>query len=310
MKSKIYLGIILVQISVIVSLSFLIKQKTSNILGVSINTINPSTIQKLQSGGFKYFYEPKANTTEEVHKDWLQNVPINTINNDALNERFDYDVNKKEGVFRIITLGDSYTFGQNVSTENNWTEVLEDRLNNEKICQKVKKYEVINLGVGGYDTAYEVERYKNRGQKYEPDLVIWFVTDLYRITDKIQELANSMNIDESSNEKKGIFYEAWKLARVKLTEEYGEKGLVDYQISKFKEFRNQYYSGRPLLFMSTWGQIEQNMGRNNIYYSSVNTWSDSKDVLPDGHFNNRGHQSFAQEVIEALIKNKLIPCSP
>lgn len=236
-------------------------------------------------------------------------MPKYTINSDALNERFDYDIEKKEGDFRIITIGDSNTFGENVSTENNWTEVLEDRLNKEKICQKVKKYEVINLGVEGYDTTYEVERYKIRGQKYNPDLVIWYITDLYRITEEIKALTEKMNIDEDTNEKKGIFYEAWAKAREKIIEQYGEKGLFNYQMARFKEFREKYYKNQPLLFITTWQQIEQNIRSSNTYYSVIKVWQDQKSLLPDLHFNDEGHKKFAQEVMNVLNQNQLLPCN-
>jgi lysophospholipase L1-like esterase len=309
MKTKIFISFVIFQLVIIFVLGFKIYQRQKNILGaISFNPINKETIAIKPSDELKYFYEPKANSIEEIHKDWLPNVPKYTINSDALNERFDYDIKKKEGVFRIITIGDSNTFGLNVSTENNWTEVLEDRLNKEKMCQKVKKYEVINLGVGGYDTAYEVERYKIRGQKYHPDLVIWYVTDLYRITEKFQELAEKMNINEDANEKKGIFFEAWTKAREKIVEQYGEKGLVNYQMAKFKEFIKKYYINKPLLFISPWKQIEQNIRSSNIYFGDTKVWQDKKNFLPDIHFNDKGHKKFAQDVLDALDRNKLLPC--
>lgn len=309
MKSKIFILAITIQIVIIIVLLLQIKQKRSNTLGISINPINSKTIQKTPSGGLKYFYEPKANTIVERREEWLPDVPKYTINGDSLNERFNYDIKKKERSFRIITLGDSFTFGSNVSTENNWTEILEDRLNNEKLCSIVKKYEVINLGVGGYDTAYEVERYKIRGQKYNPDLIIWFVTDLHRITNEFIALTKEMNINENENQKKGIFYEAWRRAKVKVIDQYGEKGLINYQIDKLKEFREKYFKHNPMLFISSWTQLVQGLGGENIYFNDTKVWADKTSLLPDGHFNNKGHIIFTQAVIEALDKNKLLPCN-
>lgn len=309
-KSSIYLiGLISTQIIVIGFLSFKIYQGKKNVLGeMSVNTISKESINLSPIDNLKGFFEPKPNTTEAIHRDWLSYVPKYTINSDALNERYDYSVKKDGSIFRIITLGDSYTFGVNVSTEKNWTELLEDYLNKSKLCSKISKYEVINLGVGGYDTAYQIERFKLRGIKYDPDLIVWYVTDLYRITEKIQELAEKMNTDEAKNESQGVFYEAWREAREIIIKQYGEKGLIDYQMSLLKKFRQKDYPNKPLLFLSAWNQI-QKLGSDNIYYNNTFVWNDKKYLLPDSHFNDLGHEKFMEEVVVTLEKNRLLPCN-
>ena len=64
----------------------------------------------------------------EKVNEWGPNKGTYTINNDSLNERFNYSENKDKNTFRIITLGASYTYGLYVDTKNNWTEILEDIL--------------------------------------------------------------------------------------------------------------------------------------------------------------------------------------
>ena len=125
----------------------------------------------------KYFYEPKPNTNEVDKADWFPYETIYTINSDSLNERFEYSVNKPKGTYRIITLGDSFTFGQYISTPNNYSELLEEMLNKTLRCRSINRFEVINLGVPGYDIQYSVERFKVRGQKYYPNLVLWLLQD-------------------------------------------------------------------------------------------------------------------------------------
>ena len=296
------------QAVIIISLFGYIQKKIGKTLGISINTIDSKFIKVNPRGSLKHFYEPVANSTESAKQDWMTEVVKYSINKDSLNERYDYSVNKNEGVFRIITVGDSFTFGVNVPTKNNWTELLEERLNKERMCKGVNKYEVINLGVGGYDTTYELERYKLRGQKYNPDLIVWFVTDLYRITEEFLELTEKMNIDEKDYEKKGIFYQRWRLAREKVMEKYGERGLVNFQLDIFRKFREKNYKN-PLLFMTNWSEIEEELGNNKIYYSSSEVENDNRNLLPDAHFNELGHQKFMEEVMAALEKNNLIPCS-
>jgi len=311
MEKKIYLliSLIFLQIVVIGFLSYKIYQNKKNVLGkVSVNTVSRESINFFPTDNFKGFFEPKPNTTEEIHRDWLSYVPKYTINTDALNERYDYLIKKDGDVYRIIALGDSYTFGVNISTEKNWTELLEDYLNKNKLCPKINKYEVINLGVGGYDTAYEIERFKLRGIKYNPDLIVWYVTDLYRITDKIQQLAEKMDIDETKNQSQGVFYEAWREAREIIMKQYGERGLIDYQLSLLKKFRQKDYPNKPLLFLSAWDELKR-LGTNNIYYSNTFVFNDKKYLIHDNHFNDLGHEKFMEELVAALEKNKLLPCN-
>lgn len=92
----------------------------------------------------KYYYTLKPNLPESDSPDWLPYKAVYTINSDGLNERRDYTVAKDQGTFRIVTLGDSFTFGHFVNTSDNWTEKLEDLLHNDAKCRG-KNFEVINL---------------------------------------------------------------------------------------------------------------------------------------------------------------------
>ncbi|OGL46982.1 MAG: hypothetical protein A2W05_00990, partial [Candidatus Schekmanbacteria bacterium RBG_16_38_10] len=76
---------------------------------------------------------------------------------------------KKQGVFRILVVGDSQTFGHGIEAEDTYPKVLE-RLLAKNIPNK--KIEVINAGVGGYCTFQEFQYLKESGFALEPDLVL------------------------------------------------------------------------------------------------------------------------------------------
>ncbi|MCS6860426.1 MAG: SGNH/GDSL hydrolase family protein [Abditibacteriales bacterium] len=81
---------------------------------------------------------------------------------------FHLDRPKRQGVFRIVTLGDSYTWGSKIGrTEDLWPYVLERLL-----TRKERPVEVINLARPGFTTVNEAEMLDRMGWLFEPDLVI------------------------------------------------------------------------------------------------------------------------------------------
>jgi len=86
----------------------------------------------------------------------------------------EYPVPKPPGAFRILGLGDSFTFGRQAPGEV-YLKLLEARLLALGLPFPV---EVINAGVPGYDTAQELGQLRKVGLGLSPDLVLlaFFVT--------------------------------------------------------------------------------------------------------------------------------------
>ena len=315
-KKILFTGLIIAQMVVILFLSIRITQNKKNVLGeTSVNTIPKNSIKLSPMNNLKYFYELKPNTVEEFNKDWLPNVPKYTINADSLNERFDYSVENPEKTYRIITLGDSFTFGQNVSTEKNWAELLENQLNKKLSCKDINKFEVINLGVYGYDTQYAVERFRLRGEKYNPDLVIWMFTDFERVLEKTMPYILDHKKEAVLLEKQGIYYKNWKDARENLEKKIGKAGFNNYLKEQLEKF-NDLYDKKLLLmalpnnqiYIDTLGVFVSQRANTNFFKPSIK-WEQKEYFLPDLHFNDLGHQKMAAEVLDYLNKNKLFPCN-
>ena len=99
------------------------------------------------------------------------------INSQGLRD-YEYPLAKPPGVYRILLLGDSTTFGWGVSLSDTTAKILERELNAEHV-PGYERFEVLNGGVGNYDTVQEVTYYKTRGRYFHPDLVIlvYFIND-------------------------------------------------------------------------------------------------------------------------------------
>ena len=80
----------------------------------------------------------------------------------------DFSARKPEGVYRIVVLGDSFTFGEGVRLEHIFTTRLGEALG-ERVGEQV---EVINAGTGSWGTAEEVRYLEQRVLGWDPDLVV------------------------------------------------------------------------------------------------------------------------------------------
>ncbi|MHA2231883.1 MAG: SGNH/GDSL hydrolase family protein [Candidatus Hodarchaeales archaeon] len=96
------------------------------------------------------------------------------INAQGLRDR-PYSYQRKDGVFRIIALGDSFTWGFGVEQDEIFTEIMEKNLRN---------IEVINMGVSGYSTDQEYLVFKSDGLNYNPHLILllFFEDDMHHNT--------------------------------------------------------------------------------------------------------------------------------
>jgi len=70
---------------------------------------------------------------------------------------------------RIVTVGDSFTFGWSLPVQFSYSDVLE-RLLNERAGKT--DFEVLNFGVGGYSTRDEATVLEHRAMQWDPDLVV------------------------------------------------------------------------------------------------------------------------------------------
>ena len=107
---------------------------------------------------------------------FLMGVPV-SINSEGLRDR-EFSFEKPTGVYRVMMLGDSTTFGWGVKEENTAAKFLERKLNAD-LPAGYNRAEVMNTGVGNYDTVQEVTYYETIGWKYHPDLVVlvFFIND-------------------------------------------------------------------------------------------------------------------------------------
>jgi lysophospholipase L1-like esterase len=88
----------------------------------------------------------------------------------------EFAIPKPAGVTRIVFVGDSLTVGWGVDDDKTMPKVLEKLLNARG---DGRKYEVVNAGVGNYNSIMEATWMMTKGIKLQPDMVIlgYFIND-------------------------------------------------------------------------------------------------------------------------------------
>lgn len=105
-------------------------------------------------------------------KAWLMGVDVETNSKGQRDREIPYE--RTPGVMRVAMIGDSLTQGWGVPFEATFSKRV------ERLYQAAgTKAEVVNLGVGNWNTVQEVQYFLTKGYQYKPDVVVlnYFVND-------------------------------------------------------------------------------------------------------------------------------------
>lgn len=293
----------------------------------NVNTISQNNLLFPKNYNYKYFYEPKPNSEIIESLQWmgLDYSITNTINADGLNQISNYVTTKSAGTYRIITIGDSFTYGQNVNTKDNYPTQLENLLNSQFKCKNINKFEIINLGVSGYDISYTIERLKLRGLKYNPDLVLFLLIndDFYRYDEALIPLFKKFENQEKNTgefdklNKEGKYYYAWKKAQsLIINQTGGEDAMLKAQIKNLSKIKSVYNGPLALL---TSPLLDRNVkvslseftnNRNDTYFYNnlPDIYTRNEFFFPDKHPTAEGYKTIVSSIYKYITNNNVIPC--
>lgn len=285
---------------------------------IIVEPINESQVVFTNETNIKYFYEPTPNIRYVQSSPFKKNtIIVSTINNDTLFERYNYSIEKPKDVYRIISLGDSYTRGLFVNISDNYSELLEDMLNNySKNCSSYKKFEVINLGMSGYDIMYSAARFEKRGLKYKSDVVVWFLkADDFtsnpkfwrKIDNKYFSLLASFDA-KYVHQKSVVKYIIEPLSRV-------------FNVTKKENIKLIVFTSHPLV-SGDYGKILEEAISNythieyvklepdvDYYHQNLTIYYDEENPdLSDRHPNEKGHKYIASKLYDYITSNVLKEC--
>lgn len=151
---------------------------------------------------------------EQVYDGLMIRIPATVIRTNSQGFRDDeWELRKPERTYRIAVLGDSMAFGLGVEQDEPFPAILEGLLNGQ---QGDLTYEVLNFAVPGYNTAAEVELFRETGRMYGPDLVILqFMDNDDQNRTRVREIFSAMAGDNTSTEgsprdiERAVYEQLW-----------------------------------------------------------------------------------------------------
>lgn len=317
-KKRILIGLVIFECLVgSLCIGWFIHKKITNQLsdGEKVTKMDKTSLDFSAETEFKYYFQLKPNTKQDEQATWLPYVAHYTYNADGLHEPVDYSVEKPPNTIRIMALGDSFTFGQFVSTADNWPEKLEVLLNQQSSSCSDRKFEVINMGVGSFDVPYIIHRYLTIGDKYQPDLIVWLEAGsgfarLNEFMRPLIETCETQHISPTANPSRADdYYACWNQASAKLVETYPPTAFANLLMKDFDLFFAATKS-KPFFMLSFADSVNDPRSAEifaayrqkypQAVFDFVIPDLTGQAVLPDRHPSRSGHTKIAQAMFDYL----------
>jgi hypothetical protein len=133
---------------------------------VAVRYISPQEV-----GSIQFAFHPELGDIPVPHKHGMENYPgvyHFTYKNNSLGWRGPREYREtKPTDFRVLFLGDSFTYGVGVNDDQTFAALVEKDLRADRMS-----VEVMNAGVPGKGTDYALKCFQTVGRKFHPDLTV------------------------------------------------------------------------------------------------------------------------------------------
>jgi HEAT repeat protein/lysophospholipase L1-like esterase len=262
-----------------------------------------------------------------IHSEAVGWPPWEEINADGLRDRT-HPVERREGTYRLVVLGDSVTLGAGIKPDEAFPYVMEQRLR-----ASGRRIEVMNIALWGWSTRQERIAYERIARRYTPDQVLLaiclndipelqnnlsrppaLVAKLHRRSALVRRLVNApgreiQNVEQLFTDREslrvreafGRFFDEVRALRKEVTADGASFAMVVFP------FRFQVVAGAPSPTVQR--EIEAFGEKENIPVLDVlgAVWPLGESGFVDyDHLSPAG----AARVAEAIIAGRLLPLLP
>ncbi|MFB6215826.1 MAG: SGNH/GDSL hydrolase family protein, partial [Candidatus Aenigmatarchaeota archaeon] len=258
---------------------------------------------------FRYKFQP--NYTQLADGEGVCIPPYKVhINSHGFRDH-EYNKEKPENVFRIVTLGDSITMGHGVELNETYSKVLQRLLNNRS---ENVTYQVLNFGFPGYNLQEKEEVFHSKVVEFNPDVIVlqYLPDDLYNWTrfemferKALREYKRAHNLERVSDMGLRIAHlNANKMYMRYLERMHRKKPeKVEDRLRRYLRKMDRIYPQRPFLILaprsfefSTLEKIADDYGWHVLEMDSAYEGYSEEEVKiheKDEHPNALGHRLLA-----------------
>jgi len=245
------------------------------------------------------------------------------INSQGLREDEDVIIPKPKDVYRILLVGDSFTFGTNIQL----SQLLEKELN--KRLDSLIKFEVVNCGTQGFSSLLHLARLKHQYLFLEPNAIIYLpdLTDVFEDThrynffSKFDEKGNlvrvrgSNRIIRAKRKHQMLFKSLLQKFGIEdgtrdiSSEDYGGPYPHTYDHSRENEESSSVFTKQEINFSLKFISEYIDIARENDIHISLLTYPHLTQIIPEtlvypiSSF-NRIHNRLFEYGIKNLAKRK------
>jgi len=241
----------------------------------------------------------------------------------------EYSIPKPNGTIRVLVLGDSVTAGWGVDYKNTYPKVLESLLNN----YFQEPFEVVNTGVGNYNSVFELAALK-KFMKLDPDVIVlgFYFNDIEK-TPYSSKLSYQMKskfylyaflFDKLLNLRlQGVTAESYKMYYTKAYNDASRRNETKKAITEMIEIAKNHsipfvLASIPELHEARFAYPEvQTFLRDIVNENPGIVHGDFEDIFfgynstrlmvsaVDSHPNAEGHKIIAESLFNILLKNNV-----
>lgn len=248
-------------------------------LGQTVAEITQHRDENQKEGSQIYANKPLMNYSEkdEIHNILKKNVSgkwstlggktyhIESNSKGLREEKFNKTL--PEDTYRILVVGDSFTFGWGLNASDRYTEILEKRLNRNA----TQKYQVINAAIPGWGLKDYYKFIKYRGQNYNPDMIVAGLVGNEYISHAQHTIIQKKAEEEIKEE-----YNESELSQIKynnLVADLMIDKLIAYREKKSKKESDTYIYSHKI----------QNISQRNdiplVFYELGRIWHKSQEIM-------------------------------
>jgi len=301
----------------------------SNMIIYDLEMAKYATLLKVNSKNTDRCHQHKKNSHAR-----LMGVDVAT-NSLGLRDK-EYGVVKPNHAYRILVLGDSLTLGWGVKQDDCYSKRLEVFLNKRLSAKTGLVYEVINSGVGNYNTVQEWTYFIEEGYQLDPDMIIlgFYINDAEPVPTRTKSFflnyshlavllwsrANIIMARFFSKESYKEYYDdlyrnenmGWVRCKKALREliEYGKlnsKKVVIAFIPELHDLSDNYPFKEAHQKVGDYMQSQESAHYFNLYEDLRGGEGKSLWVsYEDAHPNKNGHELIAEAIYKHLTTKRIL----